>query len=277
MINEKIISLKKMANKIRMDTFNSVIAASSGHLGGSLSIIEILTVLYFDVMDLNEMKNEKERDKLVLSKGHGVPALYATLANKGIIDKELLNTLRDINSPLQGHPDCRKTKGLDVSSGSLGQGLSTGLGIALAQKLSKLHYRTFVILGDGEINEGQVWEAAMFAAHYKVCNLIAILDVNKLQLDGATNKVISLGDISRKWKAFGWNTIAVDGHSIEDLCYKFNTIPNNGPTIIIADTIKGKGISFMENNVEYHGKIPNDHEVLIARKEIEEEGNMWSI
>ncbi|WP_200796574.1 transketolase [Sporanaerobacter acetigenes] len=266
--------LKKCASIIRKDTFESIVNANSGHLGGSLSLVEILTVMYYSVLNLNDFKDE--RDRVVLSKGHGVPALYCVLANKGIIDKQLLWTLRNIDSPLQGHPDCRKVKGIDMSSGSLGQGLSVGIGFALGQKLKGQKYKTYVILGDGELNEGQIWEAAMFAATNKINNLVAIIDCNKLQLDGTTEEILDIGDLEGKWKSFGWSAIDCDGHNVEELLKAFDSTKHQDrPTVIIAHTIKGKGISFMENNVEYHGMIPNDQLKSIARSELEKEMEEW--
>lgn len=275
-MTENTLYLQKMSSLVRKDTFESIVNANSGHLGGSLSIVEILTVLYYEILNLNDMK--EDRDKVILSKGHGVPALYSVLANKNLIDKELLKTLRDIDSPLQGHPDCKRVKGIDISSGSLGQGLSVGIGFALGQKLKGLQYKTYVILGDGELNEGQVWEAAMFAASRKINNLIAIVDCNKLQLDGRTKDILDMGNLCDKWTSFGWKVISCDGHSVEDILNAFRSLCDaDGPTVILANTVKGKGVSFMENNAEYHGKIPDDKLKEIARYELEKEMERWDI
>ena len=272
-----IKKLKELSAKIRKDTFDMIINAQSGHIGGSLSIIEILTVLYYSVMDISAESDKK--DRLILSKGHGVPALYTTLAYRGLLAKEAINGLRKLGSTLQGHPDCKKVQSLDMSSGSLGQGLSVGIGFALGQKLRGHNNKTFVLLGDGELDEGQIWEAAMAAAHYKLDNLIAIVDRNGLQLDGTTDSIMSLGSIVQKFIAFGWNVLEVDGHDVENLYETFEKLnsSNGAPTVIIAKTVKGKGISFIENRVEYHGKLPNDDQYKIAMEELEKEVSRWEV
>lgn len=268
--------LKLKASEVRRDTFQSIIKAQSGHVGGSMSIVEILTVLYFKFLRLNNF--EESRDCFLLSKGHAVPTLYTMLAHKGIIEKELLNTLRNIDSPLQGHPDKNKVKGLEISAGSLGQGLSAAIGFAMAQKLKKIDRKTYVLLGDGEVNEGQVWEAAMAGAHFKLDNLVVIIDRNGLQLDGTTHEIMSLGDLRAKWKAFGWHVVEVDGHNIEELLNVFEMLEHfkkAQPTVIIAHTVKGKGVSTVEGKVESHGGIPNPEQTKQIMAELEKEVLKW--
>ena len=246
--------------------------AGSGHPGGSLSATDILTVLYFKMMR-HEPKKPKwpDRDRVVLSKGHGAPALYAALAHAGYFQKEQLLTLRKLGSPLQGHPDRRRLHGLEASTGSLGQGLSIGIGIALARRLDKKDYWTYVILSDGETNEGQTWEAASFASHNKVDHLIAILDYNKFQLDGAVKEILNMEPMLDKWKAFGWEVFEIDGHDMEailDAIQKAKRVQAK-PAIIVAHTVKGKGVSFMENNNHFHGVAPTKEEAERALKELE--------
>lgn len=273
----EVKKLKELSAKIRKDTFNMIMNAQSGHIGGSLSIIEILTVLYFSAMNIPAESDKK--DRFILSKGHGVPALYTTLVHRGLLAKDNLRKLRRMGSPLQGHPDCKKVQALDMSSGSLGQGLSIGIGFALGQKLRAYNNKTYVLLGDGELNEGQIWEAAMAAAHYKLDNLFAIVDCNGLQLDGTTDSIMSLGSIHQKFASFGWNVIEVDGHDVEKLFEVFEKLngSNGAPNVIIAKTAKGKGISFIENRVEYHGKLPNDDQYKIAIEELEKEVSRWEV
>lgn len=267
-----IVQLQKKANDVRINIIKSVSAAKSGHPGGSLSVADILTVLYFDKMNIDP-KNPKmpNRDRLVLSKGHVAPALYSVLAERGYFEKDELNKLRKFDCMLQGHPDMKSTPGIDMSTGSLGQGLSVANGMALTARLNKKDYKIYVILGDGEVQEGQVWEAAMTSAHYKLDNIIAILDFNGLQIDGSNEEVMNIEPIDQKFLAFGWNVIKIDGHD-------FNAIGNaideakasNGkPTIIIAKTIKGKGVSFMENNAGWHGTAPNGEQTKDAIEELE--------
>lgn len=270
----KIKDVKKLediARNIRIGVIESVHSANSGHPGGSLSCTDILTVLYFNQMNIDEYKPKaKGRDRLVLSKGHCAPALYSTLAEKGFFDKELLKTLRSINGNLQGHPDMKNIPGVDMSTGSLGQGLSVANGMALSSKLDGEGVRVYCICGDGEIQEGQIWEAAMTSAHYKLDNLCLIIDNNNLQIDGTVDKVMSIYPIEDKFKAFGFNVINVDGHNISELISAFEEAKKvkGKPTAIIANTIKGKGVSFMENQVGWHGKAPNDEEYEIAIKEL---------
>lgn len=264
--------LRKIANDIRIDIIKQVYNASSGHPGGSLSCIDILTVLYFNQMNINENEPEAPlRDRFVLSKGHCAPALYACLAKKGFFEKKKLEGFRKIDGELQGHPDKNKVCGVDMSTGSLGQGLSVANGMALASKMNHDGYRVYCLLGDGEIEEGQVWEAAMTANKYKLDNLCAIVDYNNLQIDGTVEEVKGLDNLEGKFKSFGFNTIVVDGHNIEQLIDSFDTakLTKEKPTVIIAKTIKGKGVSFMENKAEWHGKAPSDEEYKLALSELQ--------
>ena len=242
-----------------------------GHPGGSLSIADILTVLYFNELNIDE-KNPKweDRDRLVLSKGHCAPALYSVLANRGFFDKKELKTLRKLGSFLQGHPDMKKTPGVDMTTGSLGQGLSSANGMAIAAKLDNKSYRVYCILGDGEIEEGQIWEAAMASNKYKLDNLCVIVDNNNLQIDGPIEQVMNSNPIDEKFKSFGFQIIKIDGHDIEEIKKAFEVARNvkGKPTCIIAKTIKGKGVSFMENQVGWHGKAPNKEQYEEAKKEI---------
>ncbi len=273
-MENEIKQLYKKAAQIRLDTFESIVQAGSGHLGGSFSIIEMLTVLYFKNMKFNE----NIQDNLILSKGHGAPALYATFVNKGLCDRGLLSQLRKKDSPFQGHPDCRKLSLLNTSSGSLGQGLSIGIGMAIGDKLNNSDKMTYVILGDGELNEGQIWEAIMFASANKIGNLIALVDANKLQLDGKTQDVLDMGDLKEKWEVFGWSALVVDGHKIEEISDALNNFAqmnSDSPKVIICNTIKGKGISYMENNYLYHGKIPSDILLEEGRNELRREVSKW--
>ncbi len=264
--------LESIALEVRRSIIRMTAAAKSGHPGGSLSITDILTALY--VGELNHRPYEPdwpERDRLHLSKGHACPALYAILAECGYFPKEELLTLRKINSRLQGHPDLRMTPGVDMSSGSLGQGLSIGNGMALAARLDGRSYRVYVILGDGEVQEGQIWEAAMTSHHYSIDNLCAFLDFNGLQIDGEVSKVMDIRPLREKWEAFGWHAIEIDGHSFDEIFAALDEAreTKKRPTMIIAKTTKGKGVSFMENNVDFHGKAPTPEE---ARQALEELG-----
>ena len=252
--------LEKVAKDVRKGIIEEVYRAESGHPGGSLSIADILTVLYFNVLNIDP-KNSKweDRDRFVLSKGHCSPALYSVLANRGYFDKELLKTFRNLESNLQGHPDMNKVPGVDMTTGSLGQGLSVANGMAIAGKLNNKQYRVYCLLGDGEIEEGQVWEAAMTANKYKLDNLCVIVDNNNLQIDGTIEEVMSSYPIDEKFKSFGFQIINIDGHNIQEIIDAFDVAKNvkGKPTCIIAKTIKGKGVSFMENKAEWHGKAPN--------------------
>lgn len=263
--------LEKIANNVRTGIIEAVYAAKSGHPGGSLSIADILTVLYFNQMNIDETKpQDRSRDRLVLSKGHCAPALYSVLAERGFFEKGLLQTLRNINGNLQGHPDMNKIPGVDMTTGSLGQGLSVANGMAMASKLGKEGIRIYCICGDGEIQEGQIWEAAMTSSHYKLDNLCLIVDNNNLQIDGNVDKVMSIYPLDEKLKSFGFEVINVDGHNIPELIKTFEQAKKTKgkPTAIIANTIKGKGVSFMENEAGWHGKAPNEEEYEIAMKEL---------
>ena len=266
-----IEDLKMKAKKIRKDIIEEVYNANSGHPGGSLSISDIMAVLYFNELRIDE-KNPRweERDRLVLSKGHCSPALYAALAERGFFDKEDLKSFRKIESNLQGHPDLNKVPGVDMTSGSLGQGLSIANGMAIAGKMDNKDYRVYTILGDGEIEEGQVWEAAMTANKYKLDNLCVIVDNNNLQIDGTIEEVMSSYPIDEKFKSFGFNVLTIDGNNIEEILSAFEIAKQtkNKPTCIIAKTIKGKGVSFMENKAEWHGKAPNEEEYIQAMKDL---------
>lgn len=264
-------ALKKIALEVRRGIIEEVYNAKSGHPGGSLSCTDILTVLYFNQMNVDEEKpNDSNRDRLVLSKGHASPALYSVLARKGYFNKELLQTFRKIGSNLQGHPDMKKVPGVDMTTGSLGQGLSAAVGMAIASKMDGAGCRVYCIVGDGEIEEGQIWEAATLASKYKLDNLCVILDNNNLQIDGNINEVGGMNNITEKFMSFGFNVINVDGHNIDSLIDAFTTAKQTKgkPTIIIAKTIKGKGISFMEDKAEWHGKSPNEEEYRFAMSEL---------
>lgn len=252
--------LEKTACKVRMGIIEGVHSAKSGHPGGSLSCADILTYLYFAKMNIDP-KNPKmeDRDRLVLSKGHAAPALYSVLANRGYFDTELLKTLRHIGSILQGHPDMKHIPGVDMSSGSLGQGISAAVGMALSAKHFGNDYKVYAILGDGEIEEGQVWEAAMFAANKGLSNLTAFVDYNNLQIDGTIEEVNSAAPIDKKFEAFSWHTIVIDGHDFNQIEAALNEAETvDKPVAIIAKTVKGKGVSYMENAVNWHGAAPND-------------------
>ncbi len=266
-----INELEEKAKDVRKGIIEAVYSNKSGHPGGSLSIADILTVLYFNQMNIDE-KNPKweDRDRLVLSKGHCAPVLYSTLANRGFFDVEKLKTFRNIESNLQGHPDMNKIDGVDMTSGSLGQGLSAANGMAIAGKMDNKNYRVYCILGDGEIEEGQIWEAAMTANKYKLDNLCVIVDNNNLQIDGTIEEVMSSYPIDEKFKSFGFQVINIDGHNIQEIIDAFDVAKNvkGKPTCIIAKTIKGKGVSFMENKAEWHGKAPSEEEYKIAIEEL---------
>lgn len=259
----EIDRLKNIAKQIRLDIIEEVYSAQSGHPGGALSVTDILTVLYFHEMNINPEKPDMEnRDRLVLSKGHASAALYATLANRGFFDRENLKTFRKINSNLQGHPDKNKVPGVDMTTGSLGQGLSAANGMAMAGKLNNKDYRVYCILGDGEIEEGQIWEAAMAAAHYKLDNLCIIVDNNNLQIDGEISNVMNSYPIDEKFESFGFEVMNIDGHDIDEIIKAFEVAKNikGKPVAIIAKTIKGKGVDFMENQAGWHGKAPNEEQ-----------------
>ena len=272
------LKLKKIANDVRIGIVTAVHSAKAGHPGGSLSAADIMTYLYFEEMNIDPADPKKEdRDRFVLSKGHVAPALYSTLANRGYFPVEELTTLRKLGSRLQGHPCMQETPGVDMSSGSLGQGLSAAVGMALSAKLRNKDYRVYSLLGDGEIQEGQIWEASMFAGFKKLDNLCIIVDNNGLQIDGKIEDVCSPYPIADKFKAFNFNVIEIDGHDfnqIED-AFKQARETKGMPTAIIAKTVKGKGVSFMENQASWHGKAPNDEEFAVAMEDLERIGKEY--
>ena len=267
----KLNQLKKTAAQVRLGILEAVHAASSGHPGGSLSIADIMTYLYFEEMNVNPADPKwSERDRLVLSKGHTAPALYSALAEKGYFSRDELKKLRQVDSFLQGHPDMKGTPGVDMSTGSLGLGFSSACGMALAAKIDGKSFRTYAIIGDGESEEGQIWEAAMFASHYKLDNLCLIVDWNGLQIDGTVEEVMNPTPHDKKLEAFGFHVISIDGHDLEQIAAAFaeaKTVKGK-PTAIIAKTVKGKGVSFMEDQVGWHGSAPNDEQYEKAVTEI---------
>jgi len=267
-----VVEMEAIAKRLRRHIITMTGKAGSGHPGGSLSAVEILTALYFRVLRHKPSDPQwADRDRFILSKGHAAPLLYATLAECGYFPVDELLTLRQMDSRLQGHTDRTVTPGVEMSAGALGQGLSFAIGVALAGRLNAQDYRVYVLLGDGECDEGQVWEGAMAAAHFKVDNLVAIVDNNGQQIDGWNRDVMNLDPFPGKWQAFGWHVIEVDGHDLAQLTEAFDQakLVKGQPTVIIAHTIKGKGVSFMENNPDFHGKAPNAEEVKIALKELE--------
>jgi transketolase len=269
--NNEIKTLEEKARIIRKHIIEMIYNAGSGHPGGSLSATDILTILYFKVMKHDPKKPKwDDRDRFILSKGHAAPALYAALAESGYFPLEELLTLRKLGSRLQGHPDMRKLPGVEASTGSEGQGLSIGIGMALHAKLNRKAYRVYVMIGDGENDCGQIWEAAMSGAHFKTDNLTVILDRNGLQLDGTTNQIMGVEPLADKWKSFGWKVIEINGHSLREIINGFNHAKKvkGKPTIIIAHTVKGKGVSFMEGAVSFHGKPPNKEQYEQAMKEL---------
>ena len=271
------LELQKMANEVRKGIVTGVHAAKAGHPGGSLSAADLFTYLYFEEMNVDPKNpQDPDRDRFVLSKGHTAPGLYATLAHKGYFPVEDLVTLRHIGSHLQGHPCMQHTPGLDMSSGSLGQGISAAVGMALSAKLRNKSYRVYTLLGDGEIQEGQVWEAAMLAANHKLDNLVVIVDNNNLQIDGTIEDVNSPYPIDEKFKAFKFHVININGNDFQDIERAFQEAREHSgqPTAIIAKTVKGKGVSFMENQVGWHGKAPNEEEYQIAMRDLEKAGEV---
>ncbi|MFQ3620228.1 MAG: transketolase [Spirochaetales bacterium] len=269
---ERKLYLEKLCKEFRKTIIETLYPIQTGHPGGSLSAVEIVTILYFEIMQIDPKNPSwQDRDRFILAKGHAAPILYIALAEKGFFPKEELKTLRQINSRLQGHPCAKKTPGVELSTGPLGLGLSAGIGIGLGSKLQGKNFYTYVLLGDGEIQEGLVWEAAMAGAKYGVDNVIAILDNNGVQLDGPVDKIMPLGNIRAKWESFGWNTLEIDGHKVEEIyeALKEARKTKGKPTIIIAHTIKGKGVSFMEGKHSWHGKPISKEEYLAAMKELE--------
>ena len=268
-MNEQM--LKEQATKIRKDIVTMIGQAKSGHPGGSLSAADIVTYLYFEEMNVNPADPKwEDRDRFVLSKGHAAPVLYAALAHKGFFPIEELGSLRKIGSHLQGHPDMKKVPGVDMSTGSLGTGISAATGIALACKLDKKENYVYALLGDGELQEGQVWEAAMSAAHYKLDNLIAFVDNNGLQIDGNIDDVLSPNPIDAKFAAFGWHVLVIDGHDFQQIADAVAAAKaeKGRPTMIVAKTVKGKGVSYMENQAGWHGSAPNEEQVAAALEEL---------
>jgi transketolase len=269
-MKRSLTELEDLARLTRRDLLEMIYLAGSGHPGGSCSVVEILVALFGEVMKHDPMNPTwSQRDHFILSKGHACPTLYAIMARLGYFPVEELKTLRKIGARLQAHPDSKRLPGIEVSTGSLGQGLSVGVGMALYEKMEHHPNRTFVVLGDGECDEGQVWEAALSAAHYKLNNLTAIVDWNKVQLDGPTSEVMNLGDLPAKWAAFGWHVRTIDGHNLEELINVLS-LPSEGnkPLAVIANTIKGKGVSFMEGKAEWHGKAPNAEQLKRALAEL---------
>ena len=269
------LELMKMANEVRKGAITAVHSAKSGHPGGSLSAADIYTYLYFEEMNVDPKDPKKaDRDRFVLSKGHTAPGYYATLANKGFFPVEDLTTLRKVGSYLQGHPDMKHIPGVDMSSGSLGQGISAAVGMAISAKLNDASYRVYTLLGDGEIQEGQVWEAAMLAGHRKLDNLVVIVDNNNLQIDGTVEEVNSPYPIDKKFEAFNFHVINIDGHDFDaiDAAFKEAREIKKKTTAIIAKTVKGKGVSFMENQVSWHGSAPNDEQYAVAMADLEKVG-----
>ena len=273
-LNDKTIhELELIAVKIRMHIIDMLYRSKSGHPGGSLSAVDALVVLYYEYMNHNP-KNplDPDRDRFILSKGHAAPALYAILAEQGYFSIQELQKIRTINCMLQGHPACLYTPGIEASTGSLGHGLSIANGVALAGRLDKKDYQVYVMMGDGETNEGQIWEAAAAASHYKLDNLTAFIDRNFLQIDGNTEDVMRLESVVDRWTAFGWNAVEIDGHNIRDILRALQETNKctHQPSVIVLDTVKGKGVSFMENNVDFHGVPPNEMEHRLAMEELEQ-------
>lgn len=275
-LDERTKYLREIAQEVRLNIIDMIYTAQSGHPGGALSAADIVTALYFDILKIDpENPRWSDRDRFILSKGHACPVWYSCLAMRGYFPMKELKTLRKFESILQGHPDMRKTPGIDTTTGSLGQGLSLGVGMALEGKLVKKNYHVYVVLGDGEIDEGQVWEAAASASKYKLDNLIAIIDKNGLQMDGFTNKIMPMDSIDKKFEAFNWQVMTINGHNMREILIALEEAKKikNKPVCIIANTIKGKGVSFMENIRKWHGKAPNQQEYEIAIKEIGENNN----
>lgn len=271
MQEKDVKQLQIAATKVRIGIIEGVHSAKAGHPGGSLSAADLMTYLYLGRLNVDPNDpNFPDRDRVVLSKGHAAPALYAALAMRGFFPMEEMKTLRKIDSRLQGHPDCLKIPGVDASTGSLGQGISIACGMALSGKISSAHYKVYAILGDGELDEGEVWEAAMFASHYQLDNLVAIVDNNDMQIDGKIGDVMSPYPITDKFEAFGWNVITINGHDFKEMEHAFDMAERvmQKPTVIIMRTTKGKGVSYMENVLDWHGKAPNDEEYEAAMNDL---------
>jgi transketolase len=270
--DSELIKLRQKAAFLRRKILDMVTQANSGHLGSAFSMVELLVVLYNKILNIDpENPDWEERDRFILSKGHGCVALYAVLAEKGFFSADILDSFCQQGSILGGHPEMQKVPGIEASTGSLGHGLSMAAGISLAAKADKAGYRTYCLLGDGECNEGSVWEAALFAAHHKLENLVVIVDYNKLQSSGPVDEILALDSLAAKWEAFGWEVIEMDGHNITRIFQTLQKMPlkQGKPCAIIADTVKGKGVSFMENVVRWHTMLPNEQELEQARKELE--------
>jgi transketolase len=271
---ESPAELRKLAWTLRKDIITMIAAAKSGHPGGSLSAVDLITVLYFNVMK-HDPKNPlwADRDRFILSKGHACPALYAALGESGYFSKDLFPTLRQLGSPLQGHPELGKLAGVEASTGSLGQGLSIGLGMAEGARITGKDYRTYVLTGDGELDEGQVWEAAMYAGAKHLDNLVCIVDVNRQQLDNTTDQIMTLEPLADKWRAFKWHVIDIDGHDFRQIQQAFDEAKatKGKPTVILARTVKGRGVSFMEDNLEWHGAAPSAEQLAAAQAEFDRE------
>lgn len=268
-----VLEIKERASDIRCSVLNMISKAQVGHLGGSLSAADILATLYFNILNIDPQRPEwPDRDRLIISKGHGATALYSVLALRGYFGIDELKTFGTIGSKLQVHPDKTKVAGVEASTGALGQGLSIGAGVAYAAKLDAKSYRTYVILGDGEIQEGQIWEAAMFASFYKLDNICGIIDCNKLQIDGWVKDVMSLDPLKDKWKSFGWEVIEINGHNFKEIMDAYDKAEKTKgkPTVILAHTIKGKGVSFIENQINWHGIAPKKEELKKAIEELRE-------
>lgn len=266
--------LEEQAVQLRRDIVEMIHAAKAGHPGGSLSAVDMITALYFHVMRIDPQNPRwEDRDRFVLSKGHACPALYAALARRGFFDPKHLTTLRQYHSILQGHPDMNKTPGIDISSGSLGNGLAIGVGMSMSGRLHHQDYMTYVMLGDGEVQEGMVWEAAMAAHHHDLGNLVAIVDCNGVQINGWVNEIMTVEPLADKWRAFGWNVVEVNGHNMKDLLTVLHTAKTmRHPTVILMRTVKGRGVSFMEDDCKWHGNSPSDEELVQAILEIGEGG-----
>lgn len=266
--------LEEQAVQLRRDIVEMIHAAKAGHPGGSLSAVDMITALYFHVMRIDPQNPRwEDRDRFVLSKGHACPALYAALARRGFFDPKHLTTLRQYHSILQGHPDMNKTPGIDISSGSLGNGLAIGVGMAMSGRLHHQDYMTYVMLGDGEVQEGMVWEAAMAAHHHDLGNLVAMVDCNGVQINGWVNEIMTVEPLADKWRAFGWNVVEVNGHNMKDLLTVLHTAKTmRHPTVILMRTVKGRGVSFMEDDCKWHGNSPSDEELVQAILEIGEGG-----
>lgn len=270
----ELLALKRQACRIRMHVIEGTFNARSGHPGGSLSIADTLSYLYFKALNIDpENPSKADRDRLVLSKGHCAPALYGALAERGYFGIGEIKKLRKVGAMLQGHPDMKGTPGVDMSTGSLGQGISAACGMALSAKISDMDYKVYSIMGDGELQEGEAWEAFMFASHYKLDNLIVFVDLNGLQIDGSVSEVMSLGDISAKFKAFGWNVYEIDAHDFDEIDKAVSDAvkSQDKPNVILQKSVKGKGVSFMENNVSWHGSAPNEEQYKQAMDELETE------